>query len=94
MVFKKLSFEVKDEIKVPSYRHDIKSQNDLSEEIARIIGYNNIKSTPLKLNTDFTLEQNKISEIEDFLIEKGFNEVINFPFTGNKDKNQFLLIIH
>ena len=88
---KKLSFEVKDEIKVPSYRHDIKSQNDLSEEIARIIGYNNIKSTPLKLNTDFTLEQNKISEIEDFLIEKGFNEVINFPFTGNKDKKSILI---
>ena len=69
-------------------------KNDLSEEIARIIGYNNIKSTPLKLNTDFTLEQNKISEIEDFLIEKGFNEVINFLLQETKIKNQFLLIIH
>ena len=88
---RKLGFEVKNDIKVPSYRHDIKSQNDLSEEIARIIGYNNIRSTPLKLNTDFKLEQNKISEIEDFLIEKGFNEVINFPFTGNKDKKSILI---
>ena len=35
--------------KVPSYRSDIKTQNDLAEEIARVIGYNNIDSTPLNL---------------------------------------------
>ena len=35
-------------IKVPSFRHDIFNQNDLSEEIARIIGFDKIKSIPLK----------------------------------------------
>ena len=33
-----LGFEINNEIKIPSHRHDIFSQNDLSEEIARTIG--------------------------------------------------------
>ena len=37
------------EIEVPSFRHDIKTNNDLAEEIARVIGYNNIKSAPINL---------------------------------------------
>tara|TARA_Y100000768_G_scaffold388983_1_gene389676 strand:+ start:2956 stop:4863 length:1908 start_codon:yes stop_codon:yes gene_type:complete len=83
---RKLSFEIKDKIKVPSFRHDISSQNDLSEEIARIIGFNNIKSIPLKLNTDLNSHENKVSKLENFLVEKGFSEVINFPFTTNQEK--------
>ncbi len=87
----KLGFETKNQIKIPSYRHDIFSQNDLSEEIARIIGYDNIKSIPLKLNTDFNLEKNKISRIKDFFIKNGFTEVINFPFTANEEKKSILI---
>ena len=66
-------------------------QNDLSEEIARIIGFDKIKSIPLNLNSNLSPNQNKISDIEDFLIENGFSEVINFPFTGNEeDKSIFI----
>jgi len=87
----KLGFEINDEVKVPSYRHDISSQNDLSEEIARIIGYNNIKSIPLKLNTISKSEHSKISKIKDFLIKSGFSEVINFPFTASEEKESILI---
>ena len=45
----KLGFTIADEITIPSYRHDISSQNDLAEEIARVIGYNNIESSPFKI---------------------------------------------
>jgi phenylalanyl-tRNA synthetase beta chain len=39
----KLGFIINDNlINVPSYRNDISSQNDLSEEVARVIGYDNI----------------------------------------------------
>ena len=34
-------------IVVPSYRHDISSQNDLAEEIARVKGYDSIESKKL-----------------------------------------------
>ena len=46
---KELGFDITDQIKIPTYRHDIVSNNDLAEEIARVIGYNNIKSTPINL---------------------------------------------
>lgn len=88
---RKLSFEIGDNIKVPSFRHDISSQNDLSEEIARIIGFDNIKSIPLKLSTDLNSQENIISKIESFFVEKGFSEVINFPFTANQDKESILI---
>ena len=45
-----LGFDISNVINVPSYRHDIKTSNDLAEEIARVVGYNNIKSVPIKLN--------------------------------------------
>ncbi len=84
---RKLGFEIEEKIKIPSYRHDISSQNDLSEEIARIIGYDSIKSIPLRLNTSSHQQKNIISKIEDFFVEHGFSEVINFPFTDNDEKN-------
>ena len=83
---RKLGFEIEEKIKIPSYRHDISSQNDLSEEIARTIGYDNIKSMPLSLNTSMHQQKNIVSKIEGFFVEHGFSEVINFPFTDNDEK--------
>lgn len=88
---RKLSFEIEDKIKIPSFRHDISSQNDLSEEIARIIGFDNIKSIPLKLDTDLNPQEKIIKKIENFFVEKGFSEVINFPFTANQNKKSILI---
>ena len=87
----KLGFEINKQIVVPPYRHDISSQNDLSEEIARIIGYDSIESIPLKLTSRNKSDQNKISKMEDFFAKNGFSEVINFPFTANKDKKSILI---
>ena len=81
----KLGFEILDKtIIVPSYRNDIKNLNDIAEEIARVIGYNNIPSTsfqmsPVNAVTDIkTLEHN----VKGFLINNGFFEVINNPFVN------------
>lgn len=84
---KDLGFEISNTIKVPSYRHDIETSNDLAEEIARVIGYNNIKSAPIKLK-EITNDSNddKVAKLESLLVNKGFTEVINFPFTSAKEK--------
>jgi phenylalanyl-tRNA synthetase beta chain len=84
---KSLGFKVSNEIKVPSFRHDIETNNDLAEEIARVIGYNNIKSAPINLNK-ITNHSNddKVAKLELLLVENGFAEVINFPFTSKKEK--------
>lgn len=81
-----LGFDTETEIIIPSFRHDISSQNDLAEEIARVVGYNNIKSKPFKIDIslDKNLDDNK--KIKNFLVQNGFHEIINFPFTSKGDK--------
>tara|TARA_B100001989_G_scaffold246573_1_gene217645 strand:- start:3725 stop:4825 length:1101 start_codon:yes stop_codon:yes gene_type:complete len=87
----KLGFEIENKIKVPSFRHDISTQNDLSEEIARIIGFDKITSVPLKLKKPNKSQQNKLSIIEDFFVENGFSEVINFPFSANEERKSIFI---
>ena len=82
----RLGFSIEKEIVIPSYRHDIASQNDLAEEIARIIGYNNIESSPLKLIKTADKTFDKLNRLKNYLIRNGFSEVINFPFTEKKEK--------
>jgi phenylalanyl-tRNA synthetase beta chain len=82
----KLGFDISEEyISIPSYRSDIKNQNDLAEEVARIIGYDNISADEL------TIPKSKISNKSDienklrfFLLDQGFYEVINSPFVNNR----------
>ena len=77
----KLGFKINDDIKVPSYRTDIKTQNDLAEEIARIIGYDIIESIPINFNQiNKNNKKDKVSLLESYLVKNGFSEVINFPF--------------
>ncbi len=80
-----LDFGVEKEIIVPSHRHDISSQNDLAEEIARIIGYNNIGSEPLKITKNIDKSSDNENRVKNHLIKNGFSEIINFPFTKNQE---------
>jgi len=83
----KLGFEILDnKIIVPSYRNDIKNLNDIAEEIARVIGYDNIPVTPLKMPAVNAVIDIKILEqnVKNFLIKNGFFEVINNPFVNTE----------
>lgn len=75
------------ELHVPPYRHDVKKEADIVEEILRIYGFNNIE-TPNKLNASLNTAlhpdnfglKNKIS---DFLTANGFYEIINNSLTSS-----------
>ena len=80
----KLGFKIKNQIEAPSHRNDIHNHNDLSEEIARVIGYNNLPVSKINLpNAKFTSSTKLEYSIKDFLVSHGFHEVINSPFTKN-----------
>ncbi len=83
----KLGFVVEDKIHIPYFRHDIASQNDLAEEIARLVGYNNIPSMPIEILGKSKIIENNTNKIKNVLVKNGFFEVINFPFTSNKLKH-------
>ena len=83
----KVRFKIADnKIIAPSFRGDIKTVNDISEEIARVVGYDNIQSSPLKIygskndNKDSRLLEQNIK----FFKRTWFFEVINNPFVKNK----------
>ena len=84
----KLGFDVDKTVKVPSFRSDINHQNDLAEELARVIGYDNIPISSFKLSEAsniFNLSNEK--RIKAFLVEHNFAEVINSSFCSANSPN-------
>ena len=84
----KLGFIIKEGyIKVPSFRSDIKTHNDLAEEVARVIGYDNISRAKINIpkndNHNYKVIENKLRY---FLLDHGFYEVANSPFVGISSK--------
>jgi len=89
-IFKSLGFEINDSmvITIPTIRQDVEIEEDLIEELARIIGYDKIPvvhPTGLvgmsRLNDDLIII-NKTKTIFEGL---GFSEIYNFSFIGEKD---------
>lgn len=79
----RLGFLVKGNyIEVPSFRSDIKTQNDLAEEVARVIGYDNIPRSEIKIPANVSKRNNIENKIRYFLLDHGFYEVINSPFVN------------
>ena len=82
-ILSKLGFEIDDFITVPSWRKDVSTMNDLAEEVARVIGYDNIDSTPfisLDNKSDKQYIKSKINSLRSIMKNMGFSEVINDPF--------------
>ena len=92
-ILKSLQFDIQDSIKVPSFRNDISNQNDIAEEVARVIGYDNIANKEFKLLPSIENIKPKINtlKLRSNLIKSGFCEVINFPFTSNNNKHSFVV---
>ena len=92
-ILQRLNFHISGKlITIPSYRNDIESQNDLSEEIARVVGYNNLPTNEISFET-FTTQKYDSNEkcIKNYLIDYGFYETINFPFESKSKENSIKL---
>lgn len=86
----KLGLEISsNKILIPSFRSDIKTENDIAEEVARLIGYNNIPSKPFQIPlmpVDEKFQSLDIA-IKKTLLDYGFYEVINNPFINLSKTN-------
>lgn len=98
-ILNSLGFEVKDRgevlaIKVPYYRHDIKNIADVTEEIVRIIGIDNIIAKPLEID-----EVNRVNKTSNDLIKKnklrfkaienGFYETLTYVFCSKENLEKY-----
>jgi len=73
---------------IPTIRIDLKSQEDLIEEVGRIYGYENIKEqSPVSAveTPPENLKRNFESELRDIMAGLGFSEVMNYSFYGKED---------
>jgi len=70
-------------VTAPSFRFDIEIEADLIEEIARIYGYNNIKTqlplAHLQLHKDNEMHSHT-KKMRQLLVNRGFQEVITYSF--------------
>jgi phenylalanyl-tRNA synthetase beta chain len=80
----KLKFNIEEGIvKVPSYRSDVQTHNDLAEEVARVIGYDNIPTKEISIPKNEIINYKDIeNKLRFFLLDHGFCEVINSPFVS------------
>lgn len=69
-------------IKVPSFRFDIKIEEDVIEEIARVYGYDKIPAVLPYLKSSLVLNQEAslIAQLKLKLTNLGFNEIISYAF--------------
>lgn len=86
----KKSFEDTLSIKVPHYRHDIKNVADITEEVIRIIGIDNIKSKPLSIDevnrvNKTSLDLLKRNKLRNKAVENGFFETLTYVFTSKEN---------
>ena len=95
-----LDFDVKDAgdnilvVKVPHFRHDIKNIADVTEEIVRIIGIDNIIAKPLEID-----EVNRVNKTSKDLIKKnklrfkaienGFYETLTYVFSSKESLQKY-----
>jgi phenylalanyl-tRNA synthetase beta chain len=71
-------------VQPPSWRLDLHTPADLTEEVARMIGYDRIPSVlpPRPLHATLTPSQKRRRSISLYLANQGFAEVQTFPFTN------------
>ncbi len=89
-ILTKLGFEVSSKgdiysAKVPHWRNDVTMWEDLSEEVARIIGFDKIPSTlPIGETSQGHQSdmQNFVDKIKSVLVSLGMNEELSFSFTN------------
>ena len=80
----------------PSWRHDIAIEEDLVEEVARIVGYDKIAETlpPSQSAGAYQPFEPRKKRLRETLADLGFDEAISYSFIDTKHDEQFNLIPH
>jgi phenylalanyl-tRNA synthetase beta chain len=82
------------QVHVPSYRVDVKRPQDIMEEVARLVGYNEIPivtpKSPIQAEKPSRHLQYR-NRIKEFMIGSGFSEAINYSFISAESANRLNL---
>ncbi|MFH1460272.1 MAG: phenylalanine--tRNA ligase subunit beta [Candidatus Omnitrophota bacterium] len=82
-------------VTVPSFRSDVNCEEDLIEEIARIIGFNNIEAVmpPIKAHIDPACSDQYMakSKLRTILTGQGLDEIVTFSLISTRCLNQAMI---
>ena len=96
----RLNFLVKEEkdeliVTVPTYRLDVTSRADLSEEVIRLLGFENVKSElpvlDVKVGT-LSLEQSRNKLIQNYLLNRYLDQCLTYSLVSEKEAKLFNLL--
>lgn len=78
-------------VSAPSWRNDLETKEDLSEEIARLVGYDKIPATlPVAPpGRGFTRVQQQRRRLVQALADAGLTEVLSYPFVSKAANDTF-----
>ena len=81
-------------VQIPCFRHDIKNVADVTEEIVRIIGIDNIQAKPLKIEEKYNINDtsnllDRKNEIRLKSISNGFYEAISYVFSSKESLKKY-----
>jgi len=79
---------------IPSWRHDIAIEEDLVEEVARHVGYENIKEElpPAYGAGEYQASENRKRRLRSVLSDNGFDEAIGYSFIDTKHDGVFATV--
>ena len=81
--------------KVPDFRLDVTCDADLSEEVIRLLGYDNVKSILPRLDSRvgvLSVRQKRLKNIRMFLLSQGLDECVTYSLTSKKKQNDLNLL--
>ena len=94
-ILSSLGFEVSgNEVTVPTWRRDVEGSADLVEEVARIIGYDHVPSTPLKREPGVARPTATRSQLVERRVRRtaaarGLDEAVNWSFISQDEADTF-----
>ncbi|MDO9048347.1 MAG: phenylalanine--tRNA ligase subunit beta [Methylobacter sp.] len=91
-IFQRLGMSVQTQpdgwsVTAPGFRFDIAIEADLIEEIARIVGYNNLPNSSLLMRSELgkaTEAVLDLDRVKDLLVDRGYQEAITYSFVDEE----------
>lgn len=82
-------------VSVPTFRLDISCEADISEEVIRILGFSNVKSSLPTLDVKvggLSLRQSRLRKIRESLLIKGLDECLTYSLLSKENSTNFNLL--
>lgn len=83
------------EVSIPAFRLDVTCEADISEEVIRVLGFENVKSELPLLDAKvggLSLRQSRLRKIRDYLALNGLDECLTYSLVSKENSSKFNLL--